>query len=207
MNEPISDKLPHELFGDGVAPESTRDRILEYAQDLFYSRGFHAVGLDQIVREAGLTKATFYNHFESRDALICEVIRRADKQIGARFMQEVRERSGWDPRAALLAMFDVLHEWFNHPDFRGCQFLSACMAFPDPADPIHRAAGAHYLATTDEITEIARAARVGDPEGFAREWVLLIEGAVAHRAITQDDDAALIAKRTAELVLARSSSA
>lgn len=74
MVDPVSDKMPHELFGDGSPPATTRDRLLEHAQDLFYSRGFHAVGIDEIVRRAGVTKATFYNHFESRDDLIVEVI-------------------------------------------------------------------------------------------------------------------------------------
>ena len=78
MKKPVTDKMPHELFGDGAAPETTREKILECAQDLFYSRGFHAVGVDQIAENAQVTKATLYNHFESRDALTAAVIRRAD---------------------------------------------------------------------------------------------------------------------------------
>ena len=203
MVERVSDKLPHELFGDGIPPETTRDRILEHAQDLFYSRGFHAVGIDQIVERAGVTKATFYNHFESRDALTVEVIQRADPQIHSRFMQTVRERAGWDPQSALLAMFDILDEWFNHPDFRGCLFLKACMAFPNRHDPIHKAAAAHYLVTARDVAGMATALGIQDAEQFAEEWILLIEGAVTFRAVTQDDRAAKIAKRMAEATLLR----
>lgn len=204
MSDPISEKLPHELFGDGEPPKSTKERILDHAQDLFYSRGFHAVGVDLIVSEAGLTKATFYNHFESRDSLIEEVIKWSDRRVSESFMAAVRERAGWDAKAALLAMFDVLHDWFNDPDYYGCQFLSACMAFPDPNDPIHKAAGAHYLTTADEIAGIAKSAGVTDSVGFAAQWLVLIEGAVAHRAITQDDNAARVAKATGEVLLANS---
>lgn len=204
MAEQPTGKLPHGLFGDSTPSESTRDRIVGYAQELFFSQGYQAIGLDQILREAGLSKATFYNHFESRDALIEEAIKRSDQQISERFTAMVRERAGWDPKAALLAMFDVLDDWFNDPDFCGCQFLAACMAFPNPNDPIHRAASAHYLASIQEVDQIARSAGIQNADAFAKRWVLLIEGAVAHQAITGDDQAVGIAKQIAELLLANS---
>ena len=199
----VSDKLPHQLFGDGTPPQTTRERILEQAQDLFYSKGFHAVGIDQIAERADVTKATLYNHFESRDELTAEVVKRADAQMHERFMQAVRERAGWDASAALLAMFDVLDEWFTHPDFYGCLFLKACMAFPNKHDPIHKAASAHYLVTARDVAEMAKSLGVAEADRFAEEWVLLIEGALSYRAVAQDDQAAKIARRIAETTLAR----
>lgn len=201
MRKSITDKMPHELFGDGKTPETTRERLLECAQDLFYSKGFNAVGIDEIAAKAEVTKATFYNHFESRDALIADVVRRADDQIHSQFMQQVRQRAPWDAKAALLAMFDVLDEWLNHPDFSGCLFLKACMAFPNKQDPIHQAASQHYVVTTRDVSELATAAGITCADQFAEEWVLLIEGALSHRVITQDDGAAEIAKRMAERIL------
>lgn len=201
MGEQITDKLPYELFGQGEPPATTRERILEHAHDLFYSKGFDAVGIDTIVDEAGLTRATFYKHFPSRDALIVEVIKRADRQVRDRFMHDVRARAGWDPKAGLLAMFDVLDHWFNHADYRGCLFLAACIAFPLSYHPIHEAAGAHYLVTAADITQMARALGIADAEEFASEWVLLIQGAVAQRAIAHDNSSARRAKHLAEIAL------
>jgi AcrR family transcriptional regulator len=203
MKKPITDKMPYELFGNGTPPETTRERILECAQELFYSKGFHGVGIDEIAERAGVTKATFYNHFDSRDALTAETVRRADAQLHAQFMHAVRERAKWDPKAALLAMFDVLNEWFNHPDFSGCLFVKACMAFPNQHDPIHKAASQHYIVTASEISELAKAAGISDAESFSEEWVLLIEGALSHRVVTLDDRAAVVAKRLAEVTLDR----
>ncbi|MGI9429761.1 MAG: TetR/AcrR family transcriptional regulator [Bythopirellula sp.] len=203
MSRKAEGKMPYELFGDGTEPETTRERILEYAQDLFYSQGFHAVGIDEIVAKAGVTKATFYNHFESRDMLIADVIRKADGQIHERFVDAVRQRGGWDAKAALMAMFDVLDVWFNHPDFHGCLFLKACMAFPNEHDPIHKAARAHYVVTCADIAEMATALPIEDTESFAEEWILLIEGALSFRAVCQDDRAARIAKRMAKSTLER----
>lgn len=201
MEDRMTDKLPFQLFGDGTPPASTRERILEHAQDLFYSRGFQAVGIDAVVEDAGLTRATFYNHFPSRDALIVEVIKRADRQVHERLMQAVHERAGWDPRAALLAMFDVLDDWFNQAEFRGCLFLSACIAFPMGHDPIHQAACAHYLVTRQEIERMAVALGIEDAAAFAAEWVLLIQGALAQRAIAHDNLSARRAKRLGEIAL------
>lgn len=201
MANQITDKRPHELLGEGRPPATTRERILEHAQDLFYSRGFQAVGIDAIADEAGVTRATFYNHFSSRDALIVEVIKRSDRLLHRRFMEAVRDWAGWDPGAGLPAMFDVLDEWFNHPDYRGCLFLAACIAFPMRHDPIHQAAGAHYLVTGQDIAKMAAALRVPDPDEFAAEWVLLIEGALAQRAIAHDDGSARRARRLAESTL------
>ena len=118
-------------------------------------------------------------------------------------MQAVRERANWDARAALLAMFDVLDDWFNHPDFSGCLFVKACMSFPNRNDPIHQAASQHYVVTADEVSELASALGIDEADRFAEEWVLLIEGALTHRVVTQDDRAASVAKRLAQATLDR----
>jgi hypothetical protein len=98
----------------------------------------------------------------------------------------------------------VLDDWFNHPDYQGCLFLHACMAFPSPHDPIHQAASGHYLATMEAIRQMAEAAGVNvkSSEAFAREMVLLLQGLLMFRQVNQDDEAARIAKHMAERRLA-----
>lgn len=201
MVDPVSDKMPHELFGDGSPPATTRDRLLEHAQDLFYSRGFHAVGIEEIVRRAGVTKATFYNHFESRDDLIVEVIRRSDRQFADRFREAVRERAGWDAGPVCWPMFDVLDEWFSEPAFRGCVFVTACMAYPNRHDPIHKAASAHYLVVAEDVAAMAEAAGLAETDEFARMWVVLIQGATTHHVVTRAETTAKTVRRAAEVLL------
>jgi hypothetical protein len=101
----------------------------------------------------------------------------------------------------LLAMFDVLDEWFTDADFRGCIFLHACAEFPSPQDPIHQVAAKHYAVSEETIVAMARAAGARDPEAFAKEWMLLLQGAITHRMATGDDQAARTAKRVAERCL------
>ncbi len=197
----MSDKTAAELFSEIPEPRDTRERILFTALDLFHSQGFHAVGLDRILAEVGVTKTTFYNHFESRDALICDAIKTRDQWDRAAFERRVRERAGYAPRDMLLAMFDVLDEWFTHEDFRGCIFLHACAEFPSPNHPVHRAAASHYAVSEGDVAKMASAAGVSHPETLAKEWVLLLEGAITHRMATGFDLSARVAKGIATRLL------
>lgn len=194
-------KTAAELFSELPTPRDTREKILFTALDLFHAHGFHAIGLDRILDAVGVTKTTFYNHFESRDALIVEAIKIRDKWDQAAFERRLRELAGYAPRDLLLGMFDVLHEWFTHVDFRGCIFVHACAEFPSPNDPVHRAAVQHYLVAEENIRKMAAAAGVRDPEALASAWSLLLEGAIIRRMTGGADEAARTAKAVAERVL------
>jgi AcrR family transcriptional regulator len=191
-------KTAAELFSEIPAPRDTRERILFTALDMFHAHGFHAVGLDRILAAVGVTKTTFYNHFESRDDLIVQAITMRDEWDATAFARRIHERAGYVPRDMLLAMFDVLDEWFTHEDFRGCIFLHACAEFPSPNDPVHRAAAKHYAVSEQTVAQMAAAAGVKDPEAFAQEWNVLLQGAITRRMASGDDQAARIAKRLAE---------
>jgi AcrR family transcriptional regulator len=197
----MSSKTAAELFSEIPEPRDTRERILFTALDLFHTHGFHAIGLDRILAEVGVTKTTFYNHFESRDALICEAIQARDEWDRAAFERRVRERAGYVPRDMLLAMFDVLDEWFTHEDFHGCIFLHAVAEFPSRHHPIHRAAANHYAISEENVCQMAAAAGIADPGALAKEWVLLLECAITHRMVSGFDHAARVAKRIATGIL------
>ncbi len=197
----MNQKSSHELFAGIKSPRSTRERILFVATDLFYTHGFNAVGLDQILAEADLTKTTFYNHFDSKDDLVEEAIRLRDEWETEAFIKAVRERGGYDPRSLLLAIFDVMHEWFTGEQFRGCLFLMAVTDYPLKRHPAHQAGARHFLITQQEIEKIATAATIADPAEFAKQWTLLIVGAIAQHLINPDQEAALAAKTIAETLL------
>jgi len=192
-----NEKGAEELFGGGAVPGNTREKLIFTAINLFSEHGFHAVGLDYILEEAKLTKSTFYNHFESRDELTIEAVKLRDKWEMEAFVKAVQDKAGYDPKAMLLAMFDVLDDWFNHPDYRGCIFIAACSEFPSPTHPVKRAANSHYAAAAVAIRKMAEGAGVEDAEAFTNEWVLLLEGAISYRQVTDDNGAARIAKRIA----------
>ncbi len=192
-----------ELFGAGRPPRDTKERLLYAALNLFYAYGFHAVGLDRILQEVGVTKTTFYNHYESKDDLILAAVAKQDEWEQAAFARRLQEKAGFDPKKLLLAMFDVVDEWFNDPRYRGCLFLLASQEFPNPKDPIHKAAAKHYVASEASVRQMAEAAGVDDPDTFAQEWVVLLQGALTYRQVAGADGAARIARGLAEGLLER----
>lgn len=194
-------KRAYELFGDRQEPTTTREKLLETAIDRFYVHGFHAVGLHQILTEVGVTKTTFYNHFESKDELILEALARREQWETSAFAARATELAGEDPRELLLAFFDVLDEWFNHPDYFGCLFLNACVEFPSPHDPIHKAGMQHYLESKQGFSEIAKAAGAQDADLLAEQLIVLIQGTLTHRQVTGDNAAAAKARGVAEALI------
>jgi AcrR family transcriptional regulator len=169
---------------------TTRERLVETAHGLFYREGFHTVGLDRILGEVGVTKTTFYNHFQSKDDLMLEVLRRHDRWWRDTFQQKLREYGGDTPRGQLEAVFDVVEELFNSGEYSGCIFINVAVEFPLPHDPAHQAAAEHKATMESIIRELAGYAGAADASAFAREFTLLMEGAYVTQHITRRDDTA-----------------
>ena len=162
------------------------------AVELFYERGFHAVGVDQVIEAAGVSKTTFYKHFESKDELVLASVELRDRWETAAWGSAVRERAGEDPAAQLLAFFDVLELWFNDPGFFGCIFVNTAAEFPQRNDPVHRAAAKHKRENRDAWRDLAAAAGARDPEAFADQYTALFEGTLVLRHVHDRDDAARV---------------
>jgi len=194
-------KPAKELFGVEAPPRNARDRLIQKAIDLGYACGFNAVGLDRIITEAGVTKTTFYKHFESRDDLVLQAIRTRDTWELQAWNRAVEELAGDDPRAKLIAYFRVLDIWFNDPDFGGCLFINAAGEFPNPNDPIHEAAADHKRKCRDEYRRLACAAGCTDPNAFADQYTMLLEGTLVMRQVHGRNDAARIAEQTVRALI------
>lgn len=190
-----------DLFGVRSEARNAKDRLIDKAIDLFYARGFNAVGLDQVIAAVGVTKTTFYKYFQSKDDLIVEAIRRRDAWERKAWMRATRKLAGRDPRAQLLALFDVMDWWFNDPSFGGCLFINAAAEFPNPADPVHQAAAEHKRASRNLYRKLARQAGVAEPERFADLYTTLVEGVLILRHVHGRNDAARITRPIVERLL------
>lgn len=195
-----------ELFGLPDPPKTGRARLVHTAIELFYSHGFQAVGVDQIIANAGVTKTTFYKHFESKDDLVVAAIRQRDEWETQAWNDAVKKLAGDNPKAQLLAFFDVLDLWFNSPDFRGCQFINAAAEFPNPRDPVHAVAAEHKRKTRDFFRDLAAAAAVDDPESFADQYTALVEGTLILRQVHGRNDAARVIKPAVQSLVAAAAS-
>ncbi|MEM5434061.1 TetR/AcrR family transcriptional regulator [Paraburkholderia diazotrophica] len=181
---------------------SARERLLDATEALIYAGGIHATGVDAIVRQSGTARKSFYTHFESKDALVAAALERRDERWMTWFGESTLRR-GKHPRARLLAMFDVLREWFASESFHGCAFLNASGEIASADDPIRVVAREHK----ERLLEFVRtqcdeyvASTGGDGRRSARlsrQWLILIDGAIGVALVSGDPDAALDARAAA----------
>jgi AcrR family transcriptional regulator len=179
----------------------TRQRLIDAAYELFTRHGFIAVGLDRILADAGVSKQTFYNHFESKDEVMLAVLqKRSDRNV--RVMREtLHELAGDDARRQLDAIWDVIDSWLNNDDFRGCIFLTAAAEFPASHEPAHQQVATHWRRMCELFREIAQRAGARDPHPLAEGIMVLIDGAFMARHVCGNTRAADIARGLAEPLL------
>ncbi|CAG9225057.1 Transcriptional regulator, TetR family [Paraburkholderia tropica] len=191
---------------DNAPSTDVRERLLEAAEALIYAGGIHATGVDAIVRTAGAARKSFYTYFDSKDALVAAALERRDERWMRWFIDGTLAR-GRTPRTRLLAMFDVLREWFASEDFHGCAFLNAAGEIASPDDPIRRVSREHkarLLAFVREQSDAWAAATGADRRvaaRLARQWLILIDGAIGVALVSGEADAALDARAAAQLML------
>lgn len=191
------------LLGVPDPPRTGRERLVVAAVELFYRHGFGAVGIDRVIAQAGVTKTTFYKHFESKDDLMVAAVRRRDEWESQAWANAVRKLAGNDPARQLLAMLDVMDVWFNDPDFHGCMFMNTAAEFPNPHDPVHQAAAAYKRKSRDHYRDLARAAGASKAaaETFADCFAALIEGALILRQTHGRNDAARAVRPAVEQLI------
>lgn len=182
-------------------PAQGRERLVGVAMHLFYRHGIHAVGLDWILAEAGVSKTTFYKHFKSKDELVVAALASRDAWEMGAWREAVRVLVGEAPERQLLGLIDVLDILFNDPAFLGCQFINAAAEFPNPDDAVHRAAMSHKRANRDWVRDLAAAAEVRDPDAFADAYTVIFEGALVLRQVHDRNDAARAVRPLIERLL------
>jgi AcrR family transcriptional regulator len=182
---------------------STRQRLIDAGYELFSRQGFHGVGLDLVLRDAGVSKQTFYNHFESKDELVLAVLEKRTEVELAGLRESLARLGGADPRARLEALWDVMGEWFNSPDFRGCIFITAAAEFPSRHDPAHVAAAGHALRIIEVLEELAREAGASEPRELAERLMMLVDGALIAKHVCGNDRAAELGREVARGVVGR----
>lgn len=182
-------------------PSERQQEVLDTACKLFYRDGFRATGIDRILAKSGAAKMTLYHHFPSKDALIVAALNRQDREVRAHFAAEI-ERRAKEPRARLLAVFDVLADSIAAPDFHGCMANRAAAEYGDPAHPVHAAAAEHKRRFFAWLQELARAAGARRPYELAAQLMLLFDGAIVIAQVTGAGDAPAQAKKAAESLIA-----
>jgi AcrR family transcriptional regulator len=181
----------------GTPAVSARERILTAAYVLFSRRGIRAVGTEEVIERAGVAKATLYRHFATKNDLVLAVLQRREELWTHGLIEERSRQRGNTPEEQLLAIFDVLHDWFQLRDgYEGCSFINVLLEL-GPDHPAGRASIAHIDHVRDIVRHRALAAGLTEVEDFASSWHILMKGAIVLAAVG-DLDAALRARRMAQ---------
>ncbi|NOT85354.1 MAG: TetR/AcrR family transcriptional regulator [Methylococcaceae bacterium] len=181
-------------------PINLQEKILQAASELFYSQGIRATGVDAIVKAANTTKMSLYKYFPSKDDLVVAFLRKRDEDFRTWFVAQVDGKTD-NPKAKLLAIFDVISEWMDIPEFRGCAFINAAAEFPLEGNPVHQVSAGFYDKFRHYIADLARQCDLKCPESLAIQLSLLIEGAIVSEQMKRHSGAAEQAKQAAIMLI------
>ncbi|MGF1424983.1 TetR/AcrR family transcriptional regulator [Kitasatospora sp. LaBMicrA B282] len=183
---------------DGADTDPAYDRILDAAEELFYTQGIRAVGMDAVRTTAGVTLRRLYQLFPAKDDLVAGYLERRDRHWRAALADHVAD-AATTPDEQLLAVFDWLARWFAEPGFRGCAFVNSYGELGATAPRVAEAARRHKEAFHAYLADLARAA--GAPAGTATHLALLAEGAITTAALCDTPAPAAQAREAARVLL------
>jgi AcrR family transcriptional regulator len=155
---------------------SAREQILETASKLFYHHGFRAVGIDTIIAESGVAKMTLYKHFPSKDDLIVAYLERSNQAFWEWCEDVIRPFEG-NPKKQLEVIFEGIAKLASSPQCLGCTFTGAAGEFPALEHPGHKAALEHKKQVLAKFKELAKAAKLRQPQTVAEHLSLVLDGA------------------------------
>jgi AcrR family transcriptional regulator len=153
-----------------------RLRILAAAADLFYRHGIRAVGVEAIAEAAGTNKMTLYRHFDSKDELVAEYLRKAASEADSCWDRYGKAYPG-DPLAQLRAWLAEMADHLANTDERGCALANAAVELPEKDHPARRVIEEFKVAQRRKLIELCQAAGLSEPDMLADELHLLLEGA------------------------------
>jgi len=181
-----------------AARPSARERLLAAADELFYNEGVHTVGIDRVIEQAGVAKASLYNTFGSKDELVRAYLETRQAKVADRITRAVERYD--TPRERLLAVFEGQGDLFAQPGYRGCAFARAS-AESHPGDLAEQAAEGYRRWVRDLLTELAAQAGVPEPETLARQLHMLYEGSGQSARMDHDPGSAAVARTAAATLL------
>lgn len=180
---------------------SARERVLDAASELFYGKGIRGVGVDTIIKQADVAKATFYSHFPSKDDLILAWLQRHDTRWFEWVIEEVDRRAN-SPEQRLIAFFDVLGQWFEGKGFRGCPFINTAAETLDPKHAARREFRQNTLEIEGYLRRTAEEAGLAHPDQLAAHLFLLVAGAIVAAVARGSSESASAARAAAAALVA-----
>ena len=165
--------------------------------ELFHGHGIHPVGLDRVLLKAGVTKTTFYNHFESKEIFACAIINRYGEELRKQIRLRIENPRPSQIKQHLLGLLDTWEKIIPSRKSRGCLLMGAGVSSGDPNDPARQAAVENKERIVEAFCELAHNAGFKDPKAFAIRFSILLDGSLVARHLYDNGRGAEEARRMA----------
>lgn len=179
------------------------EKILRVARDLFYRQGIRAIGVEEIVRRAGVTKPSLYRSFPSKDELAASYLRHYDGEFWARFNQAVAAHPE-NPRAQIVAFLTRVGNRTQMPDYRGCGLTNAAVEYPESGHPARMVSEENKQELRRRLRAMAAGMGAADADTLGDGLLLLIEGAYISGQLFGAGGPAKSVAKNADLLIAAS---
>ena len=188
--------------GDGVPRQgSVAERILATADELFYREGVRAVGIQRVIDEAGIAKASLYAHYASKDDLVAACMERRG-QATRTAVNAALAAAPDNPRAKLLALFDFQREAVIDPGFHGCPVQKTHSELLAETDhPARKVTAAPRQWMHELYARLVKETGATSPDYVAGALVVLFDGAIATTMVDGDVNATRYARLAAEQII------
>jgi AcrR family transcriptional regulator len=196
---PANNIEPSISDADTPAPKAA-DKILGAARDLFYHEGIRAIGVDEIVKKAGVTKPSLYRSFPSKDELAASYLRQYDRDFWTRFDQSVARHPG-DARAQIVDFLEGIAKRVQKPGFRGCGMTNAAVEYPEDGHPARIVSEHNKIELRRRLRAMAADMGARAPDVLGDGLLLLIEGAYISAQLFGPDGPARQVARNADLLI------
>lgn len=171
---------------------SPRERILETATKLFFTQGYRATGINEVIAKSGVAKATFYNHFPTKDDLCLAYLRDRNTTEFEAISAFVQDHGS--SRDRFLAVMKSVQPWLEANNLRGCAFINMVAEVPDPGDQLRKEGLQHYESLRQLILGLAQNLILSDTEKYGHldaqvltdHYLVVLGGAIAMTEIYHD---------------------
>ncbi|MDI1310179.1 MAG: TetR/AcrR family transcriptional regulator [Methylotenera sp.] len=174
----------------------TNEKILAVATLLFDSRGIQASGVDTIIAESGVAKATLYKHYPSKNLLVIAYLKSKSDKFYEWLNSQLASKKE-DSIEILITLCELVEVWISTPEFHGLPFHIASVEFPDPDHPINQYSVVLAAELQGYLSKIAKTAGARDPVALGQQLTIIFEGAALVDRLSPGTGAAKRAKNAA----------
>lgn len=181
--------------------QAVKDKIVAVSSRLFYEQGYNTTGINQIIAEAGIAKASLYHHFPSKNDLLHKYLEEKDQSLFEQLDNFLTPYS--HPRDCLIALFDFRIKRQLDQHFGGCAFVKASVEVPEEkeAHQIISRHKEHFKRFIKTLVKQLEGQHLLRPDQLSDTLYLLMEGAIADAQIMKNKTSLAKAKKIAQQLL------